>query len=565
MREKYKNLINLGLLAGILILINVVGNHVYTFIDLTEDKRFTLTQPTLNVLEDVEDVVYVRVLLDGSFPAGFQRLRSATEDMLRRFRAINPNIEFDFEDPNEGETQEVNLRREELAQQEIFPVSMRVVDQGESSERIIYPYAIFYFRNRQIAVNLLENEVPGVDPQVTINNSISLLEYKFANAIIKLRTAVKPTIAYTEGQGEAESMQLADLNRSLRDYYRVGRINLDSLFYIDPHQVPLLIVARPTKPFSERNKFILDQYVMNGGRVLWMINKLNVTIDSVRKHRNFVPWEYDLNLEDLLFNYGVRINPDLVQDLECSRIPMVVGRVGSGSQMDLFPWYYYPLVAPRTDHPIVKALDRINFFFPSSIDTIRTQGNLDKTVLLSTSEYSRFQMVPAQVNFDILRYDPKPERFNRPYLPLAVLLEGEFTSAFQHRLTQEMEATLDQLDMEFKSRVQDNAMIVISDGDIGLNTFTSRGEVRPVGLNQYERRLYANKDFVLNSIEYLLDEEGILEARTRDVKLRLMNEVRARSERLSWQLFNIGLPVVFVVVFGLLYNFIRKRRFSIKS
>lgn len=563
MREKYKHLINLILLTGILILVNVMSGFVYTHIDLTEDKRFTLTEPTKKVLENVTDVVYVRVLLEGNFPAGFQRLQTATEDMLRQFRNINPNIEFEFEDPNAGDVQEVNLRREELAKDEIFPITMRIVDQGESSERIIYPYAIFYFGNRYIVVNLLENEVPGVDPQVTINNSISLLEYKFANAIAKLRTAVQPTIAYTEGQGEASSAELADINRSLRNYYRVGRINLDSLTYIDPELVPLLIVARPTEPFRERNKFILDQYIMSGGKVLWMINKLNINIDSVRRHRNFIPWEHDLNLDDMFFRYGFRINPDLVQDLECSRIPMVIGRVGSGQQMDLFPWFYYPLVAPKSDHPIVKALDRVNMFFPSSIDTIRTKGKVEKTILLSTSEYSRFQMIPAQVNFDILRYDPEPERFNRPHLPLAVLLEGEFYSLFENRVTEDMERTLAKLDRRFIPKVYDGAMIVISDGDVALNSFhPGTGEIRPVGLNPHEGRLYANKDFVLNSIEYLLDTDGILQARSRDVKLRMLNQVRARSERLNWQLFNIGVPVVFVVLFGLVYNFIRKRRFS---
>lgn len=562
MKEKYKNTINLGLIIAILIAVNVLASLQHTFIDLTEEKRFTLTQPTLNILDNVSDVIYVRVLLDGDFPAGFKRLQNSTRDMLRQFRNINPNIEFEFENPNEGETHAVNMRREELSKDGIHPVNMRIVESGESTERLIYPYAIFHLGSRSIAVNLLENEVPGVDPQITINNSISLLEYKFANAISKLRRAIRPTIAYTDGQGEAESMLLADLNRSLREFYEVGRITLDSIIHIDPEEVPLMIVARPTERFSERSKFVLDQYIMNGGKVLWLINKLNINIDSVRKHNNFVPWDYDLNLDDLFFRYGFRINPDMVQDLECSRIPMIVGRVGGQDQMDLFPWFYYPLVAPRTDHPIVKALDRINLFFPSSIDTVRTKGQVDKTVLLSSSEYSRFQMIPAPVNFNILRYDPEPERFNRQHLPMALLLEGEFYSAYENRVTEEMEETLAALNMNFRPKVDDGAMIVVSDADFALNSFTTRGEIRPVGFNQFEGRLYANKDFLLNCVEYLLDDQGILEARSRDIQLRLLNQVRKRAERNKWQFINIGVPVVFVLAFGFGYNFIRRRRYA---
>lgn len=566
MQNQYKPVINLVLLAGILLLINIIANYQHTFIDLTEEKRFTLTEPTHKILESVEDVVYVRILLEGEFPAGFKRLQNATTDMLRQFRQINPNLEFEFEDPNRGDSKEISMRREQLSEEGVFPVTMRVVDSGESSEKIIYPYAIFYFGNRSLAVNLLENEVPGIDPQVTINNSISLLEYKFTNAILKLRSAIKPTIAYVEGQGEAGSRVLADINRNLRDYYRVGRINLDSVMYINPGDIPILIVARPTQPYSERNKFVLDQYIMNGGKVLWLINKLNVNIDSVRRHQNFIPWEYDLNLDDMFFKYGVRINSDMVQDMECSRIPMAIGQVGSRSQMDLFPWYYYPLVAPKTDHPIVKALDRINMFFPSTIDTIKTKGQVDKTVLLSSSEYSRFQMIPAQVNFEILRYEPDPERFNRSNLPMAVLLEGQFFSNYENRVSAEMEATLNQLDLAFRPSVDDNAMIVVSDGDFALNSFhPGTGELRPVGYNPYERRVYANRDFILNCIEYLLDDHGILEARSREVKLRMLDQVRARSERLYWQLINIAVPIGFIMVFGFGYNFVRKRRFSKKA
>ena len=565
-KESRRKWIHLLVLTAALLAVNVIAHYQHGFIDLTEDKRFTLSEPTKQMLVELNEPIRVQILLEGNFPAEFRRLQSSTEDMLRRFRSYNNQIDFEFINPNEGDTQEKNKRRQELTERGIHPINMRVQEAGERVERLIYPYAIVNTSDRALSVNLLEDEVPGVDPQITLNNSIGLLEYKLANAIHKVQSPDKPTVAFTTGQGEVKSEFLIDLNRSLREYYQVGRIHLDSVDFIDPQKAPLLIVPGPTEPFSEKKKFALDQYIMNGGKVIWLISKLAANLDSVRKHQNYVPREYTLDLDDLFFRYGFRLNPDLVQDLQCSSIPMVIGRVGSQSQMELFPWYYHPTAAPFTDHPIVSAIDRVNLFFPNSIDTIRTKGQVDKTILLASSEFSRFQMIPAQINFDILRYEPDPDRFNRPHLPLAVLFEGEFYSAFEKRLSLEMEGWLSAEGLEFQNKVRDNAMMVVSDIDFALNSFhPNTGEMRPAGFNPYENRLYSNKDFLLNAVEYMLDDSGIIQARNREVQLRLINEVKARTEMTQWQLLNIAAPIGFVFFFGLFYNFVRRRRYARKA
>lgn len=562
MNKRNQAIIQGLLFLGIVIFLNILGNIFYGYLDLTEEKRYTLTEPTREMLRGLEDVVDIHVLLEGDFPAGFKRLQRAVKDMLEDFRSESGYVEYIFEDPSVGTIEEINKRRENLAKDGITPVNLRLKGTGEQTEKLIYPYAVFNYGNRQIAVNFLENETPGLSPEEVLNNSISLLEFKFANAIQKLKSPARPTIIFTSGKGELTPLQTRDLEESLYPFYDLGRVNLDTVIQVPP-AVDVLIVARPRAPFSTKEKFLIDQYVMKGGKVIWMLDRLNVHLDSLRRTNNYVPFDYDLNLEDILFKYGVRIQPDLVLDLECSRIPQVIGNMGNAPQIEYFPWYYHPLAAPKSSHPIVKGLDRVNFFFPGSIDTVATAGTIRKTSLLSSSRYSRVQLSPVRLNFEILRYEPDPAKFNKPYQNLAVLLEGEFPSFFRNRLTTEMQATLDQLNLEYKPVSVPTRMVVISDGDIAKNPVNPEtGAFAPLGYNRYDRYTYANKDFLLNTIEYLLDEQGVIQARTREVKLRLLDTYRAEEEKGFWQLINIGLPLVFLLIFGFLFNFIRKRRYS---
>ena len=554
--------IELLLILAIIVVVNVLGQYFYTQIDLTEEKRFTLAEPTVDVLEDLNDVVTIQILLEGEFPAGFRRLQAGVEETLRRFRSYTPYIEITYMDPNEGNVEKVNAMRQNLAERGIVPVNLRVNDGTEMKEKLIYPYAIFNYAGRSTVVNFLENN-PGFNQEENLNNSVTQLEYKFIDAINKIQDPIRANILFTTGRGELSDEKTASFEAELRKYYLTDRLPIDSSISIS-NEVDLVIVAKPTKPFSRRDKFVLDQYIMNGGKVLWLIDKLAVNLDSLNNTNTFVPPVVPTDLDDLFFNYGFRINADLVLDLECTRIPQVIGQQGGRPQIELIPWYYHTLSAPRSNHPVSKNLDRVNLFFPSSIDTIKTKYPVKKSVLLSSSEYSRVQLTPTRVNFEILRYEPDPSKFDRPFQTMAVALEGIFPSQFENNLSAEMESTFEQLGIEFMPKSLPTKMIVISDGDIAKNLVDKNGKPQPLGYNKWENFVFTgNHDLLMNSVEYLLDDSGLLEARSKEVKLRLLDRVRCQSERLQWQLFNIGIPLIFLGVFGFAFNYWRRKRYSI--
>lgn len=547
-----------------MLFVNILANSFYTHFDLTEEKRFTLTTPTRTMLQELKSQVYVQILLEGEFPAGFKRLQTATREMLDDFRSETGYLDYQFEDPALGTLEEVNGRRKALAELGIQPVNLRVADKSESSQKIIYPFAIFRLGSKQVIVKLLENESATLNPEEVINNSVSLLEYKFANAIKKLQAPSRPVILFTKGHGELNELQLGDLNRSLGAFYDTGRLLLDSVIQIKPEDCALLVVAKPQSGFSERDKFKIDQYVMQGGRVMWLIDRLNAGLDSMRTAPRFVPSDYPLNIEDVLFKYGVRIQPDLVLDLECSKIRLVVGQVGNTPQFEAFPWYYHPAVLPNGRHPIVKNLDRVDLHFCSSIDTIRTKTPVKKTVVLSSSKYSRLQFSPIELNFEILKYEPDPAKFDKGMQSVGVLLEGVFPSAFENRVSEDMLNGLKQLGMEFRPLSEPTRMLVISDGDVAANYVRDAAQKQwlPLGFNQMENVTYANKELMLNAIEYLIDPNGVIAARTKEVKLRLLDSVRAQKQGNMWRALNLGLPLVLLGIFGWFFNWRRKKRYG---
>ncbi|MEL6720358.1 MAG: gliding motility-associated ABC transporter substrate-binding protein GldG, partial [Bacteroidota bacterium] len=478
--------------------------------------------------------------------------------------------EYEFDNPTDGTAEQVKARQEELLKDGIQATSLNLKNAESQSKQLIYPYAIFNYKGRKYPVNLLENEQIGVNPDVVLNNSVALLEYKFANAIQKLRLQNKPNIVFVQGHGELAPPEVYDLERTLRQYYDTGHLPLDSVLTLPPDRVSALIIAKPRFAFSDRDKFKIDQYIMNGGKVLWLIDRLNVNIDSVNLAKgSYVPFDYQLDLEDQLFKYGVRIDPNMVLDLECSRIRLSVGQLGTQTQFDLFPFYYHPAVSPKSDHPIVKSLDRVNLQFPSSIDIkVNTKTEIEKTILLASSPRSRVQFSPTTLSFDFLREAPNPDRYNQPLQPVAVLYEGIFPSFFENRIADGMMATLEELNIAFKAQSVPTRMIVVSDGDIARNMVRPNADspngfsAAPLGLNRYERYTYANKDFLLNAIEYLIDDNGVIAARGKEVKLRMLDTVRAKAEKTKWQTINIVLPLVFLLIFGLIFNWVRKRRFT---
>lgn len=566
--NKIKAGLQVLLVLGILIFINIIANmrvrnkSLYSYIDLTEDQRYSLTPGTQKLLNDLDEVIYVRVLLEGDFPAGFKRLQAATRDMLDDFRSESGYIEYKFENPNEGSVQEINDRRKRLADEGIQPVKLNIRETDGSSNQYIYPFAIFYYKGRSVKVNLLESEAPGMPQQLILNNSIKLLEYRFANAITTLQNTYRQVIAFTTGHGELNGYETADLEKSLREFYDTGRMHLDSITAIDT-LVSVLVVAKPRGAFSEKDKFKIDQYVMNGGKVLWLIDHVNVNLDSLKtRTKDYYPSIFDTNLDDQLFKYGIRIQPNLIMDMQASHIPLVVGFEGNEPQFENFKYPYHIVSAP-SHHPITANVGPVNLLYANSIDTIRTKTKIKKTTLLSSSENSTYKRLPAGLNFQFLQKGLNPAKFNKGPQKIAVLLEGTFPSLYENRVDQSMKDALATLGQDYKSSSVPNRMIVVSDGDIAKNEFNQKsGSFKPLGFNSFEKYTFANKDFLINAIEYLINPNGVITARGKEVKLRLLNSVKAKKEKQKWQLINIGLPLLFLLIFGLIYNLIRRQKFG---
>lgn len=561
--ENRKVLTSGFLISGILILLYIGSQWMHTTIDATEERRFTLTPATVDLLESLDDKIYIKVLLDGRFPAGFKRLQESTEDMLHRFAQVSDQIEYNFENPNEGTIEQVNERRAQLAEEGLIPTKLRISDAAGASSQYIYPFAIIHFGTRSIPVTLLQDDIPGADKEVILNNSIGLLEYKLADGIQKIKATHRRLVAFTTGQGELNRLQTASFENDLTNAYAVNRINLDSVVQI-PKDIKVLIVAKPTQPFSEVKLFMLDQYIMHGGHVIFLIDPLTVSLDSIGRNKFFIPPPNDVELNPLLFKLGARINTDLILDLQCTRIPMVVGMQGDKPQTELFPWFYHPLISSISDHPITKGLDRIQLEFPGSVDTIQTATPIKKTILLTSSQYSRKQLTPVRLTFDILREEPDPALFDKGPQPFAVMLEGEFQSFYQNRMSNAQLKVLEDAGMPYKSSGDSSKILVVTDGDIIKNLVnSSTGETAPLGYNKFENTTFTgNRDFLLNAIEYMLDESGVLEARSKDIKLRLLNTVKANEEGMKWQLINILGPLLLILILGFIYQFLRKRRYG---
>lgn len=551
------------LVLALLVVVNIISSFVNGYIDLTEDKRFTLTEPTVEVVNNIDEYVYIKVLLDGEFPAGFKRLQTATKDLLDEFKGINNKIQFVFEDPTQGDRQDVMNRREELAKLGIVPTSLQYYDGTQTVTKAIYPFAIINLSNRQVAIPLLEEQQPGVDENIILNNSVSLLEYKFADALQKVQDVEAKNIVFTKGNRELPLQNTYALEKQLRKFHNTGRIDLDSVTYLSD-EIDLLIIAAPTQPYSLKDQFKIDQYLMNGGKIIWLIESLDADLDSISKYKYYVPKDINHGLGDLLFKYGVRIQPNLILDLESTRIPQIVGMQGDKPQTQLFTWPYHPAIYPESKHPIVKNLDRINMFFPSSIDTIKTEGNIKKTILLRSSPYSRLQFNPVRLNFEILKTPFDPANFTDGYQPVSVLLEGEFESAFKNRVSEDFKNTLKTLDQEFKSTSKPTKQLIVSDVDFTKSLVNSRTQKsEDIGFNKWEVRYFkGNKDFINNAVEYMLDEKGVLQARSKEIKLRLLDKVRTKQEKSKWQAINIGLPLLFLFIFGILFNWWRKKKYT---
>jgi len=551
------------LVAAIVLVINILAGFIYKEFDLTEDRRYTVTENTKRLVADVDDNITIRVLLDGEFPAGFKRLQASTKDLLDKFRDINPRIVYEFEDPTEGPARMMEQRRKQLVEDKIIPVNLTYFDGKQSVQKAVFPFAIINLGPKKQIINLLEEQKPGDDENEVLNKSVALLEYKFANAFQKIKSPRRKNVIITQGNDEWQEDQLFRLREEINKFHRVGFVSLDTLMMLDT-TIDLVIVPGPKTEMTTQNKFKIDQFVMEGGNVIWLIDKFKVSLDSINKYKFYVPEPIETGLDDLLFKYGARILPDLIMDLECSQIPQVIGMAGDKPQTRLFPWYYHPAIAAISLHPIVKNIDRVNMAFPSTIDTIKTDAPIVKNILLQSSPYSKTQLAGSRLSFEILKTSPDPSKFNNGNKPVALLLEGSFESYFKNRVTPEMQNTLDQLGIKIKLNGQPAKQLIVSDSDFTRNLINREtGQTEDIGFNKWERRFYkGNKDFILNAVEYMLDENNILESRSKEIKLRLLDKVKIQEEQTKWQLINIVFPLLMIGIFGILYHFIRKRRYS---
>jgi ABC-2 type transport system permease protein len=565
MTSKYNWLIVLVALVAI----NWLASVVHFRYDLTEDKRYTLSPATKKLLRSLSDQVSITVFLSGQMPAEFRRLSSSAEELLSEFQeAAKVNVSYRFERPGEGMNDDERASLlQRLDSMGLRPTNVRVqAKEGESQEeRLVYPGALVSYQGNEMAIDLLQGQDMSGGVR-SLNSAEALLEYKFANAVQKLASDSVPVIGYLVGNGQPLTYNVYDLiERTLKPNYGFAFVPVDSLPLI-PMEFDALMVVKPNSRFSDQQKLKLDQYVMHGGKMLWFIDNLYAEMDSLmRTQSDFIAFDRGLNLEDQLFRYGVRINQDLLQDVQCDKLPQVVGSVGGQPQVELVPWPYFPLLASHSGHPIAKNLNLILSIFPNSLDSIATQG-LRKTVLLASSANSRVLNTPAMVSLNSVKTQEEISSFNRRNIPVAMLVEGKFTSLFGNRISRSLADSLDRLfHQPFRRESPDNKMIVVSDADIVMNVVTQNEGPLQMGTNQFTKTQYANRDFLLNSIEYLVNPSGILETRGKTIELRLLDPARIEENKLTWQLINVVVPIVIVIAFALLYQVIRTKNYGSRT
>lgn len=562
-------IINLLLGVLIIILVNVIAAYLFTRFDLTSEKRFTLSPATKNLVKKLDDVVFVKVYLEGDFPSGFKRLRNATKELLDEFRAYSKgNVEYEFINPSAStDTKERNRIYNQLAQKGLQPTNLEVKEGDASSQKIIFPGALLSYKGKEEPLQLLKSRI-GAAPEEMLNNSVEALEFEIANTIRELTTVLKPKIAFIEGHEELDTMATADITRILSEHYEVERTKiigklLDTVqggtLLNKLNEYKLVIIAKPDTAFAENEKFLLDQFIMHGGKVMWLLDAMNANMDSLAKTSTTVAISNNLNLDDQLFKYGVRVNPNLIMDLESAPIPMITGIVGNQPKTELVPWFFFPLLFSSSNHPIVNNLNAVRCEFVSSMDTIGNR-NVKKTILLTSSKYSKVLFSPARISLGTAKQKPVMEQYNKHNLPVAVLLEGEFESNFRNRVP----AALEQYkNIDFKEKSKFNKMLVVADGDIIKNQFNrSAGKYYELGYDRFTRETFGNKNFILNCIDYLLDDSGVIGSRSKELKLRLLDKTKITNEKLQWQLINTVVPILLLVVFGVLQFFLRKRKFA---
>ncbi len=540
------------------IVANVLAGLFFGRIDFTEDKRFTLAPLSKQTASELPNDVHITVFLTGDLPSGFNRLRRATTDLLSDLNSYSGGrLRYSFVDPLSGNEQQRMENMEILAEYGIRPTNLNVRTATGMTQQLIFPGALVSTDDGDIPVNLLQNRL-GASHEQVLNNSIENLEYTFISALRRLTAGGRPLIGFTDGNGETDDMHLYDALHSLLSGYQVGRVNLSEMDFEGLDDMDVLVVNKPTQPFSEAEKFKIDYFAMKGGRIIWAIDQMTADIDSLRENGYQMAWARDLNLDDMLFTYGIRFNYNLIGDLNCAQIPLTLGQVGGQAQIELAPWLFYPILMPMAGHPLVRNLDGIRTEFTGTIDTIATEG-VHKEIILHSSPYSRTLEAPADISLQMVEEIPDPETFKSQPLPVAALLEGTFTSVFAHRPVPEGIGE----DVRIPEKSEPTKMLAIADGDIFANAVnTTDGSPYPLGWDRFTQQQFANKSFLLNAIDYLTDDEGILTLRGKEVKLRLLDPIKTREDKFFWQLLNVALPPLLLFIAGLLQQYRRRQRYG---
>ncbi len=558
--RKRKDLALLAMVLAILILINYVSSFVFKRFDLTTEKRYTLSESTRKLLAGLDDVVYLKVYLQGDFNPSFTRLKNETKEILDEFRAYsNNNVEYEFINPLENPNkEEVEKLERQLYNNGSGIIPEQIVDKGtqKTSETLIWPGALCNYKGKESVWQIFKKQV-GFEQDQSINNSVQELEYGLSNTIRKTMLVKKPEVLFIEGHGELDTVRCADFMRSLTEYYNVARIDIKNKLYA-LKGADAIVIAQPDSAFDDKDKYIIDNFIMHGGKALWLIDPVYVNRDTFAMKGYTLGFKQDLNLDDILFKYGVRLNPLMVQDLQCAQVPINVGFKGQ-SDFKLFPWSYYPLILPVSNHPIVKNLDLIRTEFIGTLDTVFAR-NVKKTILLQTSRYTKTQTTPARISLATVKFKPKEEQYKNAFQNVACLLEGQFESVFKNRISS---AFMQDSAYGYMEQSKPTRMIVVADGDIAKNEYQANsGMIFPVGYDKYTKQQYANKTFLLNCMNYLLDDEGLLQLRSREVKLRLLDKKKVATQRTKWKLLNVGLPLTLILFFGTVLFYIRRKKYG---
>lgn len=548
---KYIALLFLGL-----VLINFLASQYHQRFDLTEDSRYTLSPAAKDIIADVKSPVIIDVFLKGNFPSEFRRLENETRQMLEEFSAYNSNIRFNFIDPLE-EGEDANAIAEEFYKLGMSPARVNVQENGKASETLIFPWATANFNDRTVKISLLKNTL-GATNEDRVNNSVQQLEYNFADALSRLVHNKEKKIAVMRGNGELGDAYIADFIKTVRQYYYVAPFTLDSVSkhpqrtLQELNEFDLVLEAKPTIAYTEDEKLVLDQYVMQGGKALWLTENVAIETDSLFNELGAtLAFPRALNLGDLFFSYGVRINPVLINDLYSAPIILAQGN-GSETQFTPYPWFYSPLTSSLNTHPIINNIEAVKFDWANNIDTLK--NGIKKTILLTSSPRSKIEGVPREINLNIISTKPDISTYNAGEQPLAVLLEGEFKSVYKNRVKPfDLKKGLD--------KSVNTSMIVISDGDVIKNQL-QKGQPLELGFDRYTGNSYGNKEFLLNAVNYLLDDSGLIDIRSKEVSIAFLNVERIAEERSLWQLLNVVLPILLLSIGAFMFGYYRKKKYK---